>query len=99
MTLKDDCYISACQAIESVSQIIPSPIAEDYQGIVAHEVLQRIWSVLEDQIGTVQEKLLNDLTLVRSELSSAREREAVLKETIQQQAKELDELRATLTDG
>ncbi len=97
--LWDDCYYAALRGVQNMNARMPEPIDEAWTGYVAKEVVEQIWEVLEDQIGTVQEKLLNDLTLARTELNAARSREASLEELVRDQAAELDRVRGTVGDN
>lgn len=49
---------------------------------LATKAADRVWDALEDRIGTVQEKLLDDVQRARTELEAARRREEALAHTV-----------------
>jgi len=70
MTLRDDIH----DAVRRSSRRL-APTSVD-------RIAEAIWTVLEDQIGTVQERLMEQLTAARTELAAARRREDAYRESI-----------------
>lgn len=87
MNLKED----VAQAIsDSLPILTPDEIVD--------EVTDAVWEVLQDKVGAVQEKLMNDLEMARQEARSATNREEAYVETVKNLNAEISSLRAQVRE-
>lgn len=92
MALKDDIK----QAIDNSAAEWCNAALVPTDAVDTQVITDRVWAMLEDKIGSVQEKLLRDLGHARTQRDQAVTRENALRETVAQQAAELDHLRGQL---